>query len=72
MEKQQLTKEEIEERIKVLQDWINKPTYIEMVGTAKKEIIYYQDLLIELEDSIYPTIQNDNPFQIYQQIGILI
>lgn len=72
MDKQQLTKQEIEERIKVLENYINAPTHETMVGTAKNEKIYYEDLLIELEESIYSTIQNDCPYQIYQQIGILI
>ena len=72
MDKQQLTKEEIEERIKVLEDWIRNPSYPFMIGTAVKEVQLYQCLLDKLENSSKLTIENTVQWQIYPQIGILI
>lgn len=72
MDKELLNKEEIQERINTIKTWINKGENVEMIGTARNEVIYYQDLLSDLEDSIYPTIKNDCPTQIFQQIGVLL
>lgn len=72
MEKQLLTNEEIKERIEVLEEWINKGTYTEMIGTAVNETLYYVNLLAQLEDSEELQIVNECPTQIYQQIGIVI
>ena len=72
MDKELLNKEEIQERINTIKTWINKGENVEMIGTARNEVIYYQDLLSDLEDSIYPTIKNDCPTLIFQQIGVLL
>ena len=72
MEKQQLTKEEIEERIEVLEDWIQKGSFVEMTTTAVTELNLYKELLIKLEESGELTIINTVHTEIYQQIGILI
>ena len=72
MEKQQLTKEEIEERIDVLEDWIQKGSFVEMTTTAVTEVNLYKELLIKLEKSGKLTIENTVHTQVFQQIGILI
>ncbi len=72
MEKQQLTKEEIEERIKVLEDWIKKPTFSEMISTAVTEVQLYKKLLSNIEESNIERIVNTVHTQVYQQLGILI
>ncbi|WP_312148790.1 hypothetical protein [Empedobacter sp.] len=55
-----------------MNDWLIQNPNDPMAGTAKNEVFYYIDLLSELEESIYPTILNECPFQIYQQIGVLL
>ena len=72
MDKELLTSLEIRERIAVLENWILKGAYTEMIGTARNELFYYVDLLTELYDSNYPRIESKCPTQIYQQIGIVI
>ncbi|HBX61993.1 MULTISPECIES: hypothetical protein [Empedobacter] len=72
MDKQYLNKQQLENRIKKLNDWLIQNPNDPMAGTAKNEVFYYIDLLSELEESIYPTILNECPFQIYQQIGVLL
>ena len=72
MEKQLLTKQEIQERIEVLKDWIKNPSHPEMTGTALDEVQLYQCLLEKLEKSDGLTIENTVHWQIYPQIGILI
>ena len=72
MEKQQLTKEEIEERISVLEDWIQKGSFVEMTSTAVTEVHLYKNLLEKMEQSNCETIENTVHTQVFQQIGILI
>ena len=72
MEKQLLTVDEIKERIDVLEDWIHKGSFTEMIGTAVKEVQLYRCLLEKLEESGELTIINTVHTEIYQQIGILI
>ena len=72
MDKQQLTKEEIEERIKVLEDWIEKGSFVEMKSTAITEYQLYKRMLEDIENSKVETIKNTVHTQIFQQIGILI
>ena len=72
MEKKHLFKESIIERIEVLEDWIQKGSFVEMTTTAVTELNLYKELLIKLEESGELTIINTVHTEIYQQIGILI
>ena len=72
MERKHLFKESIIERIEVLEDWIQKGSFVEMTTTAVTELNLYKELLIKLEESGELTIINTVHTEIYQQIGILI
>lgn len=72
MDKQLLTKEEITERIEVLEEWIKNTTFSEMISTAVTEVQLYRKLLSNLEESNKESIVNTVHTQVFQQIGILI
>jgi len=72
MDKEYLNKEELLERIKVLDDWILNNIDAPMSGTAIAELHYYTDLANVLDKYNSETIINSCPTQIYQQIGIFI
>ncbi|WP_333662257.1 hypothetical protein [Chishuiella changwenlii] len=72
MDKEYLNKEELLERIKVLDDWILNNVDAPMSGTAIAELFYYTELADKLDVSSSEIIQNSCPTQIYQQIGIHI
>lgn len=72
MDKQYLNKQQIENRIKKLNDWLTQNPNDPMAGTAKNEVFYYIDLISDLEDSFSQTIQDQCPTQIHQQIGTYI
>lgn len=72
MDKQYLNKKQIEKRIERLNNWLTQNPNDPMAGTAKNESFYYINLLSELEKSFSPTILNECPTQIHQQIGVLL
>lgn len=72
MDKQYLNKQQIENRIKKLNDWLIQNPNDPMAGTAKNEVYYYLDLISDLKDSDSLTIQDQCPTQIHQQIGVLL
>ncbi len=65
MDKQLLTKEEITERIEVLEEWIKNTTFSEMISTAVTEVQLYRKLLSNLEESNKESIVNTVHTQVF-------
>ncbi len=72
MDKQFISKVQINERIEKLIDWVNQNPFHFMTSPVKAESLEYVKLLEECETNQLNEIVNCVPTQIYQQIGKLI
>lgn len=72
MSHEYLTKSQIEKRIEKLDIWIAKNPNDPMLGTVKKESMFYAFLLKDIKELKLKSIKNTVPTQMYNQIGVLI
>ncbi|MGV0854634.1 hypothetical protein ACTS95_08040 [Empedobacter brevis] len=72
MDKQFLNKHQLEERVKVLNDWYKQNPEHPMRGSVKNEAMYFIRKKNELLESTSTEIEVNPITQIYQQIGKLL